>query len=121
MKKCTHCGAILSDSAKFCKACGMKVEIIPESQMANSSGQENFTLLGSYIRWNILNGQIAVKIEENDIAAYGKVKGLQVQDGVKALFFIEGKFVAEIKSKISIKLLRLERVGGIFYDYANFS
>ncbi|WP_407456341.1 zinc-ribbon domain-containing protein [Fibrobacter sp.] len=96
MKKCTHCGAILSDSAKFCKACGMKVEIIPESQMANSSGQENFTLLGSYIRWNILNGQIAVKIEENDIAAYGKVKGLQVQDGVKALFFIEGKFVAEL-------------------------
>ena len=96
MKKCTHCGETLSETAKFCKACGMKVEAIPESQMANSSGQENFTLLGSYIRWNILNGQIAVKIEENDIAAYGKVKGLQVQDGVKALFFIEGKFVAEL-------------------------
>ena len=96
MKKCTHCGETLSETAKFCKACGMKVETIPESQMANSSGQENFTLLGSYIRWNILNGQIAVKIEENDIAAYGKVKGLQVQDGVKALFFIEGKFVAEL-------------------------
>lgn len=96
MKKCTHCGEQLNDTAKFCKACGSKVGNPQESQTVSNSVQDNFILLGSYIRWNILDGQIAVKIEEKDIAAYGKVKGLQVQDGVKALFFIEGKFVAEL-------------------------
>ncbi|SHK66665.1 zinc-ribbon domain-containing protein [Fibrobacter sp. UWB12] len=98
MKKCTHCGEMLNDSAKFCKACGTKVEFVSESLMSNDSAKDNFTLLGSYIRWNVLNGQIAVKIDENDFAAYGKVKGLQIQDGVKALFFIEGKFVAELNA-----------------------
>ena len=106
MKKCNHCGKILKDTAKFCSNCGPNfvgeiVTIADESSNSTQSptnNQKDFSLLGSYIRWNILEGQIAVKINEDDIAAYGKVKGLQVQDGVKALFFIEGKFVAELGS-----------------------
>ena len=98
MKKCNNCGENLPDTAKFCKKCGTKVESVAATPSTRNSAQNAFTLLGSYIRWNILDGQIAVKIEEKDIAAYGKVKGLQVQDGVKALFFIEGKFVAELSA-----------------------
>ena len=106
MKKCNHCGKILKDSAKFCSNCGPNFvnDIVTIGNDASNitqspvENQKDITLIGSYIRWNILEGQIAVKITEDDIAAYGKVKGLQVQDGVKALFFIEGKFVAELGS-----------------------
>ena len=106
MKKCNHCGKILKDTAKFCSNCGPNFvndiviigNDVPNTMQSPVKDQKNFTLIGSYIRWNILEGQIAVKINEDDIAAYGKVKGLQIQDGVKALFFIEGKFVAELGS-----------------------
>ena len=92
---CPKCGAAIKPGKKFCGSCGAKIE---ETKAPQSAPQKDISLIGSYIRWNILEGQIAVKITEDDIAAYGKVKGLQVQDGVKALFFIEGKFVAELGS-----------------------
>lgn len=97
---CPKCGASIKLGKKFCGACGAKVEgaDLQQAPKTEKVSQDNFTLLGSYIRWNILDGQIAVKIDEKDIAAYGKVKGLQVQDGAKALFFVEGKFVAELEA-----------------------
>ena len=96
---CPKCGAPVKPGKKFCGACGAKLEVAAPQQPVKmeTASQDNFTLLGSYIRWNVLDGQIAVKIDEKDIASYGKVKGLQVQDGVKALFFVEGKFVAELE------------------------
>lgn len=96
---CPKCGAPVKPGKKFCGACGTKLETTASQQSVKTDNapQNNFTLLGSYIRWNVLDGQIAVKIDEKDIASYGKVKGLQVQDGVKALFFVEGKFVAELE------------------------
>lgn len=93
---CPKCGAPIKPGKKFCGACGAKLVAEIPTVKTEDTPQNNFTLLGSYIRWNILDGQIAVKIDENDIASYGKVKGLQVQDGVKALFFAEGKFIAEL-------------------------
>ena len=97
---CPKCGASIKLGKKFCGACGAKVEgaDLQQAPKTENVSQDNFTLLGSYIRWNILDGQIAVKIDGKDIAAYGKVKGLQVQDGAKALFFVEGKFVAELEA-----------------------
>lgn len=94
---CPKCGAPIKPGKKFCGACGTKVGAETSPAKTEDVPQNNFTLLGSYIRWNILDGQIAVKIDEKDIASYGKVKGLQVQDGVKALFFVEGKYVAELE------------------------
>ena len=97
---CPQCGTPIKPGKKFCGACGAKIEGADSQQApkTENASQDNFTLLGSYIRWNILDGQIAVKIDEKDIAAYGKVKGLQVQDGAKALFFVEGKFVVELEA-----------------------
>jgi len=100
---CPNCGNILAAGKKFCGKCGTKLEDTPAAAAqtvaptaAQGGTKKDFSLLGSYIHWNILDGQIAVKIDENDIAAYGKVKGLNIQDGVKALFFAEGKFIAEL-------------------------
>ena len=89
---CPKCGNVITTGKPFCSKCGTKLGDAPAPETA----KKDFSLLGSYIHWNILDGQIAVKIDENDIAAYGKVKGLNIQDGVKALFFAEGKFIAEL-------------------------
>ena len=55
--------------------------------------------IGSYIQWTILPGQLAVKIDENDIATYGRVqtiKGVSIQAGLKALLLVSGKVVAQL-------------------------
>lgn len=140
MKKCPNCSAELKDTARFCMACGMKLNVEPsagqdseqkipcpkcgnllkltakfciacgtrlnaagapsDSDTAPSSAPpKDFSLIGANIHWNILDGQLAVKIDENDIAAYGKVvKGISVQDGVKALFFLKGELISELNS-----------------------
>jgi hypothetical protein len=90
---CPNCGKIMSPGANFCSTCGATVgnaaPIPPPSK--------DFSLIGPYIHWNILPEQIAVKIDENDIAAYGRdVKGVSIQYGVKALFFFNGKLLAEL-------------------------
>lgn len=93
VNKCPHCGKELKPNAKFCGGCGTKLE---QSSPVQISQGKDFSLIANYIRWNMLEGQIAVKIDENDIAAYGKVKGLSIQEGVRALIFVGGKLVTEL-------------------------
>ena len=106
MKKCPNCGKELKDTAKFCGSCGTKLDEVKATNRPDD--ERGVNVASSYIHWNILPGQIAVKIDERDIASYGKVKGLVVQDGVKALFFVQGKIVAQ-----------LEAGQYAFKDYAN--
>lgn len=106
MKKCPNCGKELKDTAKFCGSCGTKLDEVKAANRADDERGVNVS--SSYIHWNILPGQIAVKIDERDIASYGRVKGLVVQEGVKALFFVQGKIAAQ-----------LEAGQYAFKDYAN--
>lgn len=90
---CPNCGKIMTPGANICSICGATVgnaaSVPPPSK--------DFSLIGPYIHWNILPEQIAVKIDENDIAAYGRdVKGVSIQDGVTALFFYNGKLLAQL-------------------------
>jgi hypothetical protein len=100
---CPNCGQQWPESARFCKACGTKLAGAENPPAENAepgvppSPSKDFTLIGSFIHWNILPEQIAVKIDENDIAAYGReVKGVSIQDGVMALFFFNGKLTAQL-------------------------
>lgn len=101
--KCPKCGAPLKPGKKFCGACGTKIEEAAPAPAASSNTapaaqSKDFSLIANYIRWNMLEGQIAVKIDENDIAAYGKVKGLSVQEGVRAIIFVGGKLITELSA-----------------------
>lgn len=111
MKKCPNCKNEVKDTAKFCFACGNRFEAVPAPQPQPAAPEtgagtgepslpppsKDFSLIGSFIHWNILPEQIAVKIDENDIAAYGRdVKGVSIQDGVTALFFYNGKLLAQL-------------------------
>lgn len=102
---CPQCGNPLRAGAKFCGKCGTKLQSdgsVSEVQKKAQIPQENdlgITAVGSNIRWNILQGQLAVKIDEEEIASYGKiVKGIDIQEGIKALLFIHGKLIGELAS-----------------------
>lgn len=91
---CRTCQTPLRAGAKFCGNCGTKVEAADPRSEASS-----VTVTNSYIHWNILKGQLAVKIDEEDIAGYGRaVKGIDIQEGVKALLFIHGKLAGQLSS-----------------------
>ena len=101
---CVKCGNLLRPGAKFCGKCGTRQETAAQQpQPAQNAPVENTALdirtVGSFIQWNILPGQLAVKIDEDDIAKYGKVntiKGVNIQEGVKALLLVSGKVVAQL-------------------------
>lgn len=116
---CQKCGNPLKPGAKFCGKCGTKQEMtapISQPQMATAPVQQPQTAaapvsadtttpdmrtIGSFIQWNILPGQLAVKIDENDIAKYGKVqaiKGVSIQAGLKGLLLVSGKLVAQLEA-----------------------
>lgn len=102
---CQKCGNPLKPGAKFCVKCGAKQEsAAPAQQPVATHLQTEATVpdmrtIGSFIQWNILPGQLAVKIDENDISKYGKVqaiKGVSIQAGLKALLLVSGKVVAQL-------------------------
>ena len=123
MKTCNKCGNEVKDEAKFCSKCGNKFDMQIQTQ-ANNDGitcskcgnivavgkkfcgkcgnkieqQNEVSIISGHIQWNIIPGQVALKITETDIDSYGKVTGINIQEGVKALFFVGGKFIAELES-----------------------
>ncbi len=101
MKKCPNCGKELKDEAKFCSGCGYKFPVAQNADQANAASasaanKADIEKQSSFIQWNILTGQLGLKIDSREIASYGRVKGLVIQEGVKALFFINGKISAQL-------------------------
>ncbi len=93
-KKCPSCGKEVAVVAKFCRFCGYQ---FPEDTAATEvSG--NVEKTDNYVTWRMLPGQIAVKIDEKEMDGYGKCSGLYLAPGTKALFFVDGKNVAELES-----------------------
>ena len=90
---CPKCGNPLKLGAKFCGKCGTKIE--GAAHAADAKGKEQLGSSG-FVRWTLLPGQIAVKISESEIEACGKIKGVAIQDGTKALVFVNGKIAAEL-------------------------
>ena len=109
---CPKCGNQLKPGAKFCGKCGTRIQSVAESQSiqsASQTGSKQLEAVGSsgFVRWTMLPGQIAVKITEKEFDDYGKIKGLVIQDGTKALFFVNGKIVTELEAG-SYKLSELK-------------
>lgn len=90
---CPKCGNVLKPGAKFCGKCGYRLQAA--AQPADGKNLERIGNSG-FIRWTMLPGQIAVKITEAEIESCGKIKGISIQEGTKALFFINGKLTAEL-------------------------
>lgn len=114
---CAKCGAELTPGKKFCGKCGTPVAAAPsaekEAEMVMSAG---------FVHWNILPGQLAAKVDEQDLAAYKDIKGFVVQEGIKALFFADGALVGELPGgKYPFKDMGVEEKKGLKKLFANIA
>ena len=101
---CPSCGAPVAPGKKFCGKCGAKLE-----GAAPAQDDAEIAVSAGFVHWNILPGQIAAKIDESDISAYGGMKGFVVQEGLKALFFADGVLAGELAAgKYPFKDLGIE-------------
>ncbi len=105
---CPKCGNLLKPGAKFCGKCGTKLDLALEST-AETKGMEQLGGSG-FVRWTLLPGQVAVKITESEVEACGKIKGISIQEGTKALVFVNGRIGAELSAG-SYKLKELTAEG----------
>ena len=113
---CSKCGSPITPGKKFCGKCGSPVSA--DSQAAAKAGksqdEKDLTVSSGFIHWNILPGQIALKIDEADIAHYNNVHGFVVQDGLKAVFFADGVLAGELGAgKYPFKDLGVTEVQGV--------
>lgn len=95
---CSKCGSPITPGKKFCGKCGSPVSADSQAAAKAAPGQNenDLTVSSGFIHWNILPGQIALKIDEADIAHYNNVQGFVVQDGLKAVFFADGVLAGEL-------------------------
>ena len=105
---CSKCGAPITPGKKFCGKCGTPV--------AAAAPADNAELVqrAGFIHWNILPGQLAVKIDDKAILAYKDAKGLVIQDGTKAVFFADGVLAGELAGgKYPFKDMGIDQSAGI--------
>ncbi len=101
---CSKCGNPLKEGKKFCGNCGSKVS---ETEILDV----DLTASAGFVHWNILPGQLAIRIDENDLSQYRNIKGVVVQDGLKALFFADGVLAGELSGgKYSFKNMGIEEL-----------
>ena len=113
---CSKCGAPITPGKKFCGKCGSPVSADSQAAAKAGKGQDEnaLTVSSGFIHWNILPGQIALKIDEADIAHYNNVQGFVVQDGLKAVFFADGVLAGELGAgKYPFKDLGVTEVQGV--------
>lgn len=124
---CPSCGKPVSASAKFCRFCGASMKPATEAPAAVEA--KDVAVESNFITWHILPGQLAVKIDESDIEGYKTLKGVYITPGTKALFYVNGKYAAQLDSgKYSFKELgaqapkeekKEKRVDSFFRNIAN--
>ena len=113
---CSKCGSPITPGKKFCGKCGTPVSADSQAAAKAAPGQNenDLTVSSGFIHWNILPGQIAIKIDEADIAHYNNVQGFVVQDGLKAVFFADGVLAGELGAgKYPFKDLGVTEVQGV--------
>lgn len=95
---CPNCGSPIMPGKKFCGKCGTKLIAQEESGNTTKAIDNNteLTMSAGFIHWNILPGQLAAKVDEKMLESYKDLKGLVVQDGIKAIFFADGKLAGEL-------------------------
>jgi len=121
--KCSKCNANLNKDAKFCSICGTPVpavfsenkkvqycqacnhELARGAKFCNRCGapqtevpSDGLSIHNHYVTWHILPGQLALKIDEQTMSEYRRVRGLYIAPGTRALFFVNGKYVASLDS-----------------------
>ena len=110
MNNCPKCNAPLKPGAKFCTKCGTRIEFTsaapeapktpaPEAESPKGRPQNlpaDIQTATQRIYWNILQGQVARVITENELESYGSVRGIIVPEGTTAYIRAGGATIATI-------------------------
>lgn len=91
--KCPNCGFEATAGKKFCGKCGTKLD---SGETNNTTLKTEIVQSAGLVHWNVLPGQLAIKIDEQDLANYSGVKGFVIQEGTKAIFFADGVLAGEL-------------------------
>ena len=92
---CPVCGKEIRSGARFCSACGADLQHLPQENLP-STEDSLLSINSDYMQWNIIPGQIAVRIDESDMDASSGLKGIIIQPGIKAFIIADGKIVGEL-------------------------
>lgn len=93
--KCPVCGMEVRPGARFCSSCGADLSR-PVRESSPAEDSQLVHVSSGYMQWNILPGQIAVRIDESDMAAIKDLKGFTIQPGIKAFVIADGKIAGEL-------------------------
>lgn len=104
---CSKCGAPLKPGAKFCVKCGSRVSenIQGITQLQNQSAEgrhagkddrEDLVVTNQRMLWNIMPGQVARVITEQEMANYQQVEGIIIAEGTTAFIRANGATIATI-------------------------
>lgn len=114
---CNKCGTPVVLGKNFCSKCGNQVGEVGNQNL-------EFVTSAGFLHWNILPGQLAARIDEKDIAQYKDSKGVVIQDGLRALFFVDGALAGElVGGKYPFKNMGVEKTSGVkrfFSSIASF-
>lgn len=99
---CHACGQKLKPTATFCGKCGAPVRTAKgEPPVDAFESADSGTLHQStrgYLSWNVQGGQIAVKLSSRILEQYANARGVILQEGTRALVYVDGTLVKELRS-----------------------
>ena len=94
---CPVCGKEVKSTARFCSSCGANLTELPAENLPAQS-DNLLSIQSDYMQWNILPGQIAVRIDQQDMMEGDGIKGLSIQPGIKAFIIADGHIIGNLEA-----------------------
>lgn len=108
----------------FCTRCG--TPLIAIEPTAAQSLSDEITVIKNKIVWNVPAGEIAYRIGEKEMDSMMQASGIVINEGMKALIYIDGRLVAEIQGgsydfvdQTELEKLLNTRLGGFAHGLSN--
>lgn len=91
--KCLKCGKDVRDGARFCTHCGAQMGGMDSGRPVDDNLCA-VTVRAGLMNWDLMPGQIAAKIGQDDFPS--SVKGIVIQPGVRSLITVDGTSLGEL-------------------------
>lgn len=106
-RTCPSCGKQVPATVNVCRYCGTKLStndwervvnarnetVFRENQQIDINMETQFEYVNDCVSWRLFPGQIAVRINGNDLDKFSAAKGIIVESGTIAMFFDQGEYI----------------------------
>lgn len=103
--KCPRCGEIVMSEAHYCPKCGKYLEDVSSrptvpmetpDNIIHTKDLNDIEIVHHKAIWAVHKGQIGRRISESELAQLGNLEGIVIQEGCKALVYVDGVQVCEL-------------------------